>query len=251
MRSIISNLAGVCILATALISCAQAQDVFVPLAAQKKDDANRPKVRLPRLKHSGKGWDKNFGAGGDNNMLVQFATLVPLAAANKSETITTDVLARLKASSSPPLVLVTGTDTFTLSDNEKKILRELLLEKGGMLLGDNLGGDEFHTSFLKTMREITGVAHVVIPRDDTIHKKPFELDALPLVVAHGGTKALGWKVKDRWAVYYHPGALTSAWRDDHAGVKREVWQNCYMLGANIIYYAYVEKHKWLEAQNKR
>ena len=65
------------------------------------------------------------------------------------------------------------------------------------------------------------------------------------------TSALGWKVEGRWVAYYHPGALTDAWRDDHAGIKRDIWESCYLLGSNIIYYAYSEKDKWLEAQKSK
>jgi len=47
---------------------------------------------------------------------------------------------------------------------------------------------------------------------------------------------LGWKVDGRWVAYYHPGALTDAWRDDHAGIKKDVYESCYLLGINIIFY---------------
>ena len=67
-------------------------------------------------------------------------------------------------------------------------------------------------------------------------------------MSRSGTAALGWKIDGRWAVYYHPGALSDAWRDDHAGIKKDIWEQCYQLGINILYYAYMEQDSWREAQ---
>ena len=212
----------------------------------------RGKVRLPRLKHSDRKWDKNFGIGGDNNMLVQYGVLTNQKVADKTEVIDVGQIGALPPSQAPPLLLVAGADAFQLSAADKKILKQYLLEKSGMILGDNLGGGSFHNQFIQAMREVTGVQEVAIPRDDFIHVRPFVLKGgLPIVVAHGGTTPLGWKVDGRWVAYYHPGALTDAWRDDHAGIKRDVWESCYVLGTNILFYAHLEKNKWLEAQKRR
>ena len=119
-----------------------------------------------------------------------------------------------------------------------------------MIFADNLGGRNFHNQFFAVMREVTGVDEVAIPRDDYIHQKPYSLPSLPVVVAHGGTVPYGWKVDGRWVGYYHPGAISDAWRDDHAGIKREVWEDGYRLGINVIYYAHVERHKWNTSQKK-
>jgi hypothetical protein len=208
------------------------------------------KVGLFRLKHSDRSWDKNFGIGGDGNMLVQYKLLTQMKVAEKPEVLEIGQLNRYTPSKTPPLVIVTGVNSFQLTAAEKKLLKQYLLEKSGMILGDNLGGGSFHNQFIQTMREVTGVQEVPIPRDDYIHRSPFLLPTLPIVVAHGGTIPLGWKVDGRWVAYYHPGALTDAWRDDHAGIKRDVWESCYLLGSNIIYYALSEKDKWLEAQRK-
>ena len=71
---------------------------------------------------------------------------------------------------------------------------------------------------------------------------------LPIVSPHGGTVMYGWKVDGRWLALYHPGDLMDAWADGHAGVKEEVWKACYLLGANIMFYAALEKHKWNESR---
>lgn len=209
------------------------------------------KVRMPRLKHPGRGWDKNLGISGDNNMLAQHNLLTQQKVSEKTEVLDIAQLGRIRAMDAPPLVVVTGSDGFPVTVAEKKILKQYLLEKSGMILGDNIGGGSFHNQFIQTMRDITGVQEVPIPRDDYIHARPFLVPKLPIVVAHGGTVALGWKVEGRWVAYYHPGALTDAWRDDHAGIKRDVWEACYLLGSNVINYAYSEKDKWLEAQSQQ
>ena len=55
----------------------------------------------------------------------------------------------------------------------------------------------------------------------------------------------------RLVAYYHPGDIGDAWADGHSGVPREVWESCYQLGVNIIFYAHAEYNKWLEATKER
>ena len=33
-------------------------------------------------------------------------------------------------------------------------------------------------------------------------------------------------------------------------MKREIWENCYQLGTNVIFYAHVEYNKWLDSLNE-
>jgi len=206
------------------------------------------KWELVRLRHSDKGWNKNFGVGGDRNLLAEIKAREPLVKI-PDEDLSVDYATLARYSPKKPLALlyIGGVQTFAPSAQEKKILREYLLDKHGMVLGDNLGGGSFHNQFVSAMTEITGVQPVPVPRDDRIHQSPYALPLLPIVVAHGGTTPLGWKIDGRWAVYYHPGALSDAWRDDHAGIKKDVWESCYQLGINILYYTYVEQDSWREA----
>lgn len=206
------------------------------------------KVRFIRLKHSDRLWDKNFGIGGDLNMLAEYGARTRQKISDKTEYVEVTQLAAFPPRRNPPLLYVGGGKTFLLSQAEKKILQQYLTEKHGMILGDNLGGRDFHNQFVAMMREITGVQEVPIPRDDYIHRRPYLLPSLPIVVAHGGTVPMGWNVDGRWVVYYHPGALSDAWRDDHAGIKREIFEECYQLGVNIIFYAHLEYNKWLQSQ---
>lgn len=204
---------------------------------------------LVRLQHSDKAWNKNFGIGGDRNLLAELKAREPLVKiAEEDKSVDYALLARTSSKKPISLIYIGGAHTFAPTENERRILREYLIDKHGMILGDNLGGNGFHNNFVAEMNRITGVAAVAIPRDDPIHQRPYELPQLPIVVAHGGTTALGWKIDGRWAVYYHPGALSDAWRDDHAGIKRAIWEQCYQLGINVLYYAYLEQDKWRQAQ---
>jgi len=206
------------------------------------------KVRFIRLQHPDRYWDRNFGIGGDRNMLAEYHLRTKQKVAEETEYIPISALAQFPPKKSPPLVYIAGAQTLNLSASEKKILKEYIHDRHGMILGDNLGGPGFGHHFFAVMKEVTGVDPVPIPRDDRIHRLPYRLPELPIVVAHGGTVPYGWNVNGRWAVYYHPGALSDAWRDDHAGIKKEVYELCYQLGVNIIFYAHREYNTWLQSQ---
>lgn len=208
------------------------------------------KYELIRLQHSDKSWNKNFGIGGDRNLLAELKAREPLVKISEEDkTIDFATLARAAAKKPFPIIYIGGANTFAPAENERKILREYLLDKHGMVLGDNLGGHGFHNAFVNEMTRITGVNPVEIPRDDRINQRPYELPLLPILVSHAPKPvALGWKIDGRWAVYYHPGALSDLWRDDHAGAKKPIWESGYQLGINILFYAYVEQDKWRQAQ---
>ena len=112
-------------------------------------------------------------------------------------------------------------------------------------------GDDVDAQFLAAMnRVLPDVRPVAIPLDDVIHRVPFQIPFLPYVAPHGGKEALGWYQDGRWLAYYHPGDIGDAWSDGHAGVDPEVWEACYQLGTNVIFYAHVEYAKWAEAQKQ-
>ena len=81
------------------------------------------------------------------------------------------------------------------------------------------------------------------------------------VMAHGSASevraaldvadAWGWKVDGRWVCYYHPGDISDAWANGHAGVSSDIYNGCYQLGANVINYGHTEYAKWLVAKGKK
>jgi hypothetical protein len=202
------------------------------------------KATFVRLRHGDRGWDRNYGIDGDRNMLKEYGLRTRQKIAEETEYIE----AATAPKRAPAMLYISGIQSLPLTAGEKKSLREYIMDKHGMIVGDNHGGGGFHSSFETAMNEITGTKAVPIPRDDTIHQKPYALPQLPIVVAHGGTTPLGWRVDGRWAVYYHPGALSDAWRDDRAGIRKEIAELCYQLGVNVMYYSMRERNKWNQSQ---
>ena len=209
----------------------------------------RGKVRLIRLQYNGGDWDQDFGIGADLNMLIEYGIRTRHKVAERTESRTVAQLKNFPVGKSPPVVYLTGQQNISLSNTEIKILREYLLDKHGMIFGDNGGSSRFHYAFLSMMsRVLPNVRYVPVPLDDVIHRIPYQIPFLPYVAPHGGKQALGWKVDGRWVCYYHPGDIGDAWADEHSGVPPEIWEFCYQLGTNVIFYAHSEYSKWLSAK---
>jgi len=212
------------------------------------------KVRFIRLEYQGGDWDQEFStnAGCDYLMLLEYG----LRTKQKiNETVESRPVAQLKnfpAEKSPPFVYMTGQKNIQMSSSELKILKEYMLDKHGMIFADNGGSAHWHNQFFAMMKQILpNVQPVQIPLDDVIHRTPYQIPFLPYVAPHGGKEAYGWRVDGRLVAYYHPGDIGDAWSDDHAGVPREVWEACYQLGTNVIFYAHIEYAKWLESRQKK
>jgi hypothetical protein len=207
---------------------------------------NKGKVRFIRLEYAGGDWNQDFGVGGDQNMLVEYGARTGQTVSAQTESRTVAQLNNFPLGKSPPLVYLTGQRNIQLSKNEVKILREYLLDKHGMLFGDNGGSGHFHNQFISMMQQVLpNVEPVRIPLDDVVHRIPYQIPFLPYVSPHGGKDAWGWKVDGRWVCYYHPGDIGDAWTDDHSGVAPDTYEYCYQLGTNVIFYAHVEYSKWL------
>lgn len=213
---------------------------------------SRGKVRFIRLEYSGGDWSQDFGVGADLNMLIQYGVRTGQQVAETTESRTVAALANFPAGKSPPLMYITGQKNITLSKSEIKILREYLLDKHGMLFADNGGSSGWHSQLFTMMRQVVPeLEPVKIPLDDVIHRIPYQIPFLPYVAPHGGRDAWGWKHNGRWICYYHPGDIGDAWSDGHSGVKTDVWEACYQLGTNVIFYAHAEYNKWLTAQQQQ
>jgi len=211
----------------------------------------RGKVRFIRLKYEGGDWDQDFGVGADLNMLIEYGIRTGHKVHDQTEARTVAQLANFPLGKSPPFVYMTGQQSISLSKSEIAVLREYLVDKHGMLFCDNGGSSHFHNQFFALMGQVLPqIQPVKVPLDDIIHRVPYTLPFLPIVAPHGGKVAWGWKLDGRWLVYYHPGDIADAWADDHAGVPPEIYEYCYQLGTNIIFYAHVEYNKWLDARLK-
>ena len=209
------------------------------------------KVRFIRLEYLGGDWDQDFGIGADVNMLIEYGIRTQQKVEKQTESRTVSQLKLFPVGKSPPFVYMTGQKSIQLSKSEIKTLREYILDKHGMLFGDNGGSRGWHSQFLSMMQQVLpNVRPTPIPLDDVIHRIPFQIPFLPYVAPHGGKEALGWRVDGRLVCYYHPGDIGDAWADDHSGVSPEVWEACYQLGTNVIFYAHTEYAKWLEARRE-
>lgn len=209
------------------------------------------KVRFVRLQYSGGDWDQDFGVGADLNMLIQYGVRTNQPIAKETESRTIGEIGAVPIGKGPSWVFMTGQRNITLSAQEVRILRTYLTDKHGFLFCDNGGSAHFHNQFFAMMNQVLpNVRPVTIPLDDVIHRIPYQIPFLPYVAPHGGRDAYGWKIDGRWVAYYHPGDIGDAWSDGHSGVKPEVWEACYQLGANVIQYANAEYSKWLLAQQQ-
>ena len=211
---------------------------------------SRGKVRFIRLEYAGGDWDQDFGVGSDLNMLIEYGVRTGHKVHDRTESRRIAQLENFPTGKSPPMVYVTGQKNIIVSNSEVETLREYLLEKHGMIIGDNGGSTGWHGRFFELMRRVLPrVQPVRVPLDHSVHQIPYEIPFLPYVAPHGGKEAWGWVVDGRLVCYYHPGDIGDAWADGHAGVKREIWEYCYQLGTNLIFYSHVEYNKWLDTQN--
>jgi len=211
--------------------------------------SNRGKVRFIRLEYSGGDWDQGIDA--DLNMLVQYNLRTQHKIAERPETRKVAQLKNFPVGKSPPVVYLTGQKNISIGKSETEILREFLIEKHGMLFADNGGSAHWGNQFKSLMsRILPNVAYIRVPLDHPIHRVPYPIPFLPYVAPHGGRDALAWVVNGRIAAYYHPGDIGDAWADDHAGVPTPIWEACYQLGTNVIFYAHAEYNKWLDSRKK-
>jgi hypothetical protein len=136
-------------------------------------------------------------------------------------------------------VFLTGRGGIGLSETDIKTLRWYLEDEGGMLFIDN-GGGQFDRSVRSLIaRLLPGKTVVDIANDDPIYRAPYVFpNGAPPFWHHGGNRALGVKIDGRWAVFYHPGDINDAWKDGHSGAAKEVANQAYKLGVNVMYYAF-------------
>ncbi len=212
---------------------------------------NRGQVRFIRLEYQGGDWDQDFSGSSDVNMLMEYGIRTGHKVAKKPESRKIAQLKNFPRGKSPPFLYITGQRNLIVSDSEVEILGEYLTDKHGMLFADNGGSAGWGQQFFRLMQRIyPKVKPIRVPLDHPIHTTPNPIPFLPYVAPHGGKDAWGWVVDGRLVAYYHPGDIGDAWADDHAKVKREIWEYCYQLGVNVIFYAHVEYNKWLDTQNQ-
>ena len=196
-------------------------------------------VRFIRLKYRGGDWDQDMGKGADYNLLLKFHEWTGMKIAKETEFREISRLKFFPKKKSPPFVFLTGKGGINVSESEVKILRDYCLVEGGMLFIDN-GGGWFDGQVRNLLRRVfPGKPLVDISNDDTIYQRPYVFpDGAPPFWHHAGYRALGIRDEGRWCVFYHPGDINDAWKDDHSGASAEVADQAYKLGVNVIFYAF-------------
>ena len=90
---------------------ARATAAPAPGMAPAPDSAPAParaKIRFVRLKHSDRAWDKNFGIGGDMNLLSEYGSRTRQKIGEQTEYLEIAQLSRFEERQGPPLVFVAG-----------------------------------------------------------------------------------------------------------------------------------------------
>ena len=201
-------------------------------------------IRFIRLKYSGGDWDQDMGRGADYNLLIKFHEWTGMKIARETEFREISRLKFFPKKKAPPFVFMTGMRGISISDSEAKVLREYCQREGGMLFIDN-GGGHFDGAVKSMLRRVfPGRPLVDIPNDDTIYQRPYVFpDGAPPFWHHAGYRAMGVRDEGRWVVFYHPGDINDAWRDDHSGASPEVADQAYKLGVNVMFYAFNQYYR--------
>ena len=205
-------------------------------------------IRFIRLKYRGGDWDQDMGKGADYNLLIKFKQWTGMKIAKDTEFREIEGLKHFAHKLSPPFVFLTGMGGISVSDKEAKIMRDYCLVEGGMLFIDN-GGGYFDGSVKSLLRKVfPGRSLVDIPNDDPIYQRPYIFpDGAPPFWHHAGYRAKGIRDEGRWVVFYHPGDVNDAWKDDHSGASAEVADQAYKLGVNVMFYAFNQYYRrWYE-----
>lgn len=196
-------------------------------------------IRFIRLEYSGGDWDQDMGKGSDYNMLIKLNEYAQFKIANETESIKVADLRRFKRGFKPPFLFITGRGGINMTATEIKILRDYLINDGGMIFADN-GGGSFNGSFRALCKRIFPELDLIdIANDDVIYKQPFLFpNGAPPLFAHSGKRALGMKHNGRWVVFYHQGDINDAWKTGGSGTTPEIQERAYMMGANVIAYSF-------------
>ena len=210
-------------------------------------------VRFIRLKYNGSGWDDGMDSAtrADLNFLDYFRQLTGFKTSTKTEAHAIALLARYPKGFAPPFVYMTGDGNIGVSDREVRILREYI-QGGGMLFAD-CGSPQWNRNFRHFIQRVfPGEKLLNIADDDVIFQLPFGfVNGAPPLWHHGGTRALGIKYKGRWGVFYHPGDINDAWKNNRGGLSAQKADGALEMGVNIIYYSftnYLELTKKLRKQ---
>lgn len=208
-----------------------------------QDGFKEGKLRFIRIKYKCDGWDDGMDAlsRADLNFLEWFRRVSGgMKVAEETEAHEIFLLRKYPKGLEPPFMYMTGEGSFSISGRDIVILREYLIERGGMLFAD-CGSPQWHSSFMVFANSIFDDPNLklrLIADDDPIFQYPFGfVNGPPPLWHHGGFKCLGIKYIDRWVVFYYPGDMNDAWKTGHSGLDPAKAEAAFQLGLNVIYHA--------------
>jgi hypothetical protein len=204
------------------------------------DGMEDAKVRFIRLKYHGQGWDDGMDevSRADINFLAKFKSLTPFKVATEGESHPIRLLRKYDPGYAPPFVYMTGSGGIDVSSKDMKILREYL-HGGGMLFAD-CGSRQWDGAFRNFIRQVLpGQPLQTIPDDDILFQLPFGFqNGPPPLWHHGGYSSMGVKHNGRWVVFYHPGDVNDAWKENRSGMREDLAEGAMEIGVNVIYYSF-------------
>ena len=211
------------------------------------------KVRFIRLKYNGPGWDDGMkdGSRADINFLAKFKSLTPFKVARKGEYHPIRDLKAYPKGYAPPFVYMTGDGGISVSRKDMKILREYLYG-GGMLFAD-CGSRQWDAAFKNFIRQVLpGKSLETISDNDPLFRFPFGFaNGPPPLWAHGGDDSKGVKHNGRWVVFYHPGDVNDAWKENRSGMSEDLAEGAMEIGVNIIYYSFTHYLRLTKEHRRR
>lgn len=204
------------------------------------DGVENALIRFIRLDHGGPNWNDGMSNTdrSDLNFLEEFGKYTGFKVARETEGYKIAQIAGMAKGTKPPFLYMTGTGGIPMGGRDLQQLQAYLRE-GGMLFVD-AGSPEFHRHFVNFANQLVpGSRLVQIADDDPIFREPFTLpNGAPPLWHHGGYKALGLKMQDRWVVFYHPGDLKDAFRTGNSGLDPTIVRSAHQTGINVLYYAF-------------
>ena len=210
-------------------------------------------VRFIRLDYGGPGWDDGMDSisRSDVNFLEEFERQTGFNVADRTESHPVRLLARYPPGMAPPFVYITGIGDINISGRDLRILRDYLND-GGMLIVD-CGSPRFDRSFRRWANTIfPETSLTTIAHDDPIFQFPYAFPrGAPPLWHHGGTQAMGVRLRGRWAVFYHPGDMKDAWRTGHSGLDPQLARSAFQLGINLVYYSFSNYLEQTRHQRRR
>ncbi|HTV48976.1 MAG TPA: DUF4159 domain-containing protein [Phycisphaerae bacterium] len=223
------------------------QDRLVTLAVAAPTTPPTKSLTMGRLQYDGN-WDPEPGA---------WPRMAALAAADFSTELGLESITPQQANASKiPLIHMTGTGSFSFSDEQIASLRSYL-DSGGMLFADAAGGSpSFNESFLLLAQKLApGAALDSLPDNCPLYTGDFPggvnastVTYRKFYVVHNGPQKtpalLGIQIKGRWAIVFSPYDITSGLLGTRTwGISGYGPESAQDLARNIILYAIANETK--------